>query len=596
MSLHAKFMRLIKCFYTALLISFLGMWISAPAQAQKQEQALVNLNARFAANGNEGHSYPAPLSVATGLDASLTVQDVAALPRERFVPFLPKQAQPISTEQPLWLRLQVESGSSCESGSGSTKAQSWLLEMPNAIIDRYEVYQRDASGVWQMQSAGDRVPHQQWPIPVLRPRFALNALESSAESGVQDVYIRVVHQIPATLKPVIVDSEAAAQRNASEVLWSGLLAGLMGALLLICLQMTISYRDWSYLWYSGYLLTTMLAALSYSGVAHQFLWPQATKFASDAVVYFVLAAFAFNMGFINSMFGKWLGKAYRWATAVLIAACVAYMVMTVFIENYAKTTLTFTAITVAASALILLTAISAWRKRVPYSGYWLLVYAPYVLSISLVLAESAGQINLPWLPVSTPMLSAILEAIAMMLCLNAYSREKHAQAVREQVAAQRDPLTGFLNEARFMDVASKAWLRASRTGRDISLAYVLVESKDQDLNTVQLEALMLRSVRMVRTAVRDSDGVGRIGRNMLGISMPDMQPGDDLSARLSRLVALGLMLNPQDSTAQAVKFTLAVGTWRVNAEEFKLVDKKLRALLLKDDTERPRAIRFLPTV
>lgn len=104
---------------------------------------------------------------------------------------------------------------------------------------------------------------------------------------------------------------------------------------------------------------------------------------------------------------------------------------------------------------------------------------------------------------------------------------------------------------------------------------------------------MLRSVRMVRTAMRESDGLGRIGRNMLGISMPDMKPGEDLSARLSRLVALGLMLDPQDSNAHALKFTLAVGTWRINTEDFKTVDKQLRALLLKDSEDRPRTIRFL---
>jgi hypothetical protein len=55
-------------------------------------------------------SYPAPLDVATGLDAALTVQDVAALGRDRFVPFVPKTTQPISIDKPLWLRMQVDAG------------------------------------------------------------------------------------------------------------------------------------------------------------------------------------------------------------------------------------------------------------------------------------------------------------------------------------------------------------------------------------------------------------------------------------------------------------------------------------------------------
>ncbi|TAG25390.1 MAG: hypothetical protein EAZ37_12960 [Burkholderiales bacterium] len=556
-----------------LYLCICASWI----HTQAQTPTVVRLDAK----STETPSYPAPLSVAFGLDGSLTVQDVAALPRDRFVPFAPRATQPISIDEPLWLRMQVE--------ASDTKSSNWLLEIPTVIVDRYEVYQRDTAGNWQMAASGDRVPHEQWPVPSLRPRFPLVA----SGAGVQDVYIRVVHQLPATIQPVIVDVAGATKRDVSHMLWSGMLAGLMVALLLICLQMTFSYRDRTYLWYAAYLLSTTLATWAYSGVGQQFLWPTASKFASDAVVYFVLSAFSFNLLFVSGMFGKWLGRAYRRATYALIAACVAYMVMTIFIVNYASAIMFFMAITIAVSSFILFTAVQAWRKAVPYSGYWLLVYIPYLMSIALVVAESSGQITLPGLPVNTPILAAMVEAVAMMFCLNAYSRESHAQAVREQVAAQRDPLTGFLNEQRFIDLASSAWLNASQSGRHISLAYVLVESKEHDLSTVQFEALMLRSVRMVRTAMRESDGLGRIGRNMLGICMPNMKPGEDLNARLSRLVALGLMLNPNDKNSQALKFTIAVGSWRINSEDFKLVDKQLRALLVKDSEERPRTIRFL---
>ncbi len=539
--------------------------------------ALVPLN--VSKNLASGHT--APLAVAFGLDAALTIQEVAALPSDRFVPFIPRATHAISIDNPLWLRMQT-------SASHGLKTQ-WLLEMSTVLVDRYEVYQRDASGAWQMAAAGDQVPHAQWPVRSLRPRFPLNV----SNAGVHDVYIRVVHQLPATIQPVIVDAASATQRDVSHTLLSGMLAGLMAALLLICLQMMLSYRDWTYLWYALYLLATLMSAMAYSGIGQQFLWPHASKFASDAVVYFVLSAFSFNLLFVSAMFGKWLGNAYRRVTLLLIASCVSYMMLTLYIVKYAQTILFLMAITVSICTFILFTAVQAWRKRVPYSGYWLLVYIPYLVSIALVVAQSSGQITLPWLPVNTPMYAAMVEAVAMMFCLNAYSRESHAQAVREQVAAQRDPLTGFLNESRFIDLANKAWLRAKSSGRDISLVYVLVESKEQNLSTVQLEALMLRCVRMVRTAMRELDGVGRIGRNLLGIAMPDVKPSDSLNASLSRLVALGLMLNPNENNMQPLKFTVAVASWRINSEDFYVIDKKLRALLIKDTEERPRTIRFL---
>ncbi|MFM7332554.1 MAG: 7TM diverse intracellular signaling domain-containing protein, partial [Brachymonas sp.] len=383
-------------------------WTGLGISAWAQPSAVVRLDA----SATQRQSYPPALSVAAGLSAALTVQEVALLPRERFVAFDPNVTHPISIDSPLWLRMQIDAGQAIKS--------NWQLEMPSVIVDRYEVYQRDASGNWQMAQAGDRVPHRTWPLPSLRPRFPLH----TTWPGVQDIYIRVVHQLPSTLEPVLVDAQTATERDAGTMMSTGVLVGLMLALLLICLQMVLSYRDWTYLWYAAYLLFIMLSSLAYVGVGQKFLWPTASKFSSDVMVYFVLAAFCFNLLFVNAMFGKWLGKTYRRVTYLLMAACVVYMGVNYYMDRYAPTIVYFLAITTSSCAFILFTAVQAWRKGVPYSGYWLLVYIPYLISIVLVLAQAVGRLNLPWLPVDTPMLTAMVEAVAMMFCLNAYSRER----------------------------------------------------------------------------------------------------------------------------------------------------------------------------
>ncbi len=555
-----------------LVASLCASWATAYAQT-----AAVQLDAP----AKPRLTYPAPLDMASGLAATLTVQEVAALPRDRFSPFDLKATHFISNDQPLWLRLQVR--------PGNATAANWQLSIPTVVVDRYEVYQRDASGMWQMAVAGDRVAHTLWPENSLRPRFPLLV----SGGGEQDVFIRVVHLLPAKISPSIVNIEAATQGDQTQMLLMGVLVGLFVTLLLICLQMAIAYRDQTYLWYAGYLFCTMLTAVAYSGLGQLVVWPQATKFASDALVYFVLASFAFNLQFVSAMFGRHFGKSHRWMTKGLISACSVYALHASLNAEYANTITILMLILGISCTFIVGTAALAWRRKVAYSGYWLLIYAPFLLSIMLSSVENAGQISLPWLPAHLPLMTIMVEAIAMMLCLNAFSRETHAQAVREQAAAQRDPLTGFLNESRFIALAARAWQHASRSGRDVSLAYVLVEPKGKDLNVVQAEAMMLRSVRMVRIAMSESDGVGRIGKNTLGIAMPNVPPGDALTARLSRLVALGLMLDPHDSAAQALKFTLAVSSWRVNPQEFNSIDKQLRSLLQKDSEERPRTIRFL---
>jgi GGDEF domain-containing protein len=522
-----------------------------------------------------------PLEQATGLNASHTIQDVVALPGERFKPVDAKATYFISAEKPLWLRLKID--------AAQANPSPWHLEFATVVVDRYEVYQKDANGAWQMTVAGDHVPHVQWPVNSLHPRFPLH----TSGQGVRDVYIRIVHLMPSQILARVVQAEEATQRDKLHFLLLGIVVGLFSVLTLVCLQMTISYRDPTYFWYAGYLLFTMLTAVAYSGMGQYLLWPHANKFASDILVLMQLTAFAFNMQFVHAMFGQRISKHHAWITRLLIAACFAYISYLALGAEYANTAWLMIAIVLTCCIFVVGTAVLAWRKKIPYSSYWLLIYAPYLFSIALTTLQNAGQINLPWVPLSLPLITIMLEAMAMMFCLNAFSRENHAQAVREQAAMQRDPLTGFLNESRFLDLASRAWLRASKLGRDITLAYVQVEPKDEGLNTVQAEAMLLRSVRMVRIAMRESDGLGRIGRNVLAIAMPDVRPGDDLNGKLSRLVALGLMLDPHDSNAHALKFTIAVATWRINTEDFKSVDKQLRALLVKDSEERPRTIRFL---
>jgi two-component system, sensor histidine kinase LadS len=552
-------------------------WSDARAQINgNAPTAVVRLDTSSAVK-----SYAAPLDVATGLDAALTVQDVAALPRERFVPFVPKTTHPISINKPLWLRMQVDTGQAATS--------TWLLEMPTVIVDRYEVYQRDAGGMWRMTTAGDRVAHTQWPMTSLRPRFPMQ----TASGGMQDIYIRVIHQLPATIQPMMVESSAAAAQDGVHTLWVGIVAGLIAALCMVCLQMALVFRDKTYAWYAGYLLASMLAALAYAGVGHKFLWPAASSFSSDAVVCFIMAAYAFNLLFVSEMFGKWCGIFFRLATMILVICCAAWIIHSLLTENYATSAVVFVLIAVLASSLILFTAIRAWHQEAPYSGYWLLVYLPFLISVCLAVAHNSGQLSLPSLPAHVPLLAFMAEALAMLFCLNAYSRQRHAQATREQVAAERDPLTGFLKEADFLGIASKAWLLASERRSDMTLAYVLVESKDHSINAMQFEALMLRSVRLVRIAMRETDSMGRIGRNMLGIAMPGMKPGENLNARLSRLIALGLMLDPADGTAYALKFTIAVGSRRVHSMSFHEINLQLRALLMNDSEKQARAIRFL---
>lgn len=526
--------------------------------------------------------YPAPLRVLADTGAQTSIDQAAAWGAERSETLVPTRLYAVSRDRPLWLKLRV-------SAPQPVTSSEWLLEFPTVIVDRYEVFQRDAQGKWQMSAAGDRVAHRQWPMDSLRPRFPLYA----HAAGEHDVFIRVVHQLPVNLQPVIVRASHATGRDSAQMLWTGLLLGVVVTLVLTCAQMTVAYRDWTYGWYAGYLVFTLLAALCYTGIAQRSLWPDATKFASDAIVYAVLAALAFNLAFSRSMFGGMQSRALRTTSRVLVALCVGYALLTLFNERYDRHILAFHFLSLSVFSFTIFAAVRAWRRGVIFGGYWLLIYMPYLCSIALTLAYSAGLISLPWLPNQTPVAAAIAEAVAMMLCINAYGRLRHAQSVREQVAASYDPLTGYLKPAAFRDKAARLWSSAANSGPDMAVVYVAVDPAEaESANPPDIELLMARSVRLVRTIARDFDVVGRLSRNRIGIVMIGIPPVEALSGRLARLIALGLMSDAHDPSAVAVRFRLGVGLRRSFFGDFNALDNALQDLLSKDDGVR-RAIRFL---
>ncbi len=564
--------RLFRCLVCWVVCLAAGLALSAHAQALPP----VQLEAFKADAASEG--VPAPLRIVQGLDASASVAQVAQLPDTRFEAFSPKVNYTFTYEQPIWLHLRVASAAASDG--------QWQLEFPAILIDRYEVFQKDAAGQWRMSTAGDAVPHRDWALPSMRPRFPLLL----PQAGLHDVYIRIAFRLPANLQPVILSREQGVERDSQLMLWSGAIAGLLLAIALTCLHMSHAFRDPVYFWYACYLLASMVTVLTYTGVAHRVLWPGSSHFSEQAISFFVVSVLTCNVLFCRAMFGGLQGRWYHRLTAVLVAVCVLYAALRLLLEDYSRIIPFYNTVVAACFLFIIYSAANALRKGFVFGGYWLLIYTPYLLLCGLAIFKSTGALTLAWLPASTPLAALVLEAVAMLIFINIYSRTKHSQAVREQAASEHDALTGFLNAEHFHRFASKAWARAGQLGNHATLVYVRVEPKDASAQSMlEQEAMMLRSVRMVRTAMREFDVVGRLGRNLLAICVVDRPSNEALAARLSRLVALGLM---HDEPMHGVQFTIAAAEHARFFDDYPRVEPALLQLLAVPADAKRKPIRY----
>jgi GGDEF domain-containing protein len=580
----------------ALLAFWLALLLSDPAGAQHHGLRAVPAGSEFAAlirvDAPAGVAYDAPAQVWRAPDSRLGIESVAVLPDQAWATLEPTEAQLISHHRPIWLRLRV----AAKTPISEREAQAgWLLQFPSVVIDRYTVYRRDAQGLWRAQSAGDRVAHLAWPQSSLSPQFALPISAEEVAAGQASLFVRVEHTVPVQVRPRMVWATQALIHDQTQYVVAGLLAGVMLLLLVICAQMSWQFKDRVYAWYGVYLLFSLLSALYYTGVAQSALWPGATKFSSDAAGVGVLGSFGAFVMFAHSMFGRVHGRWHSWVSCGLAGLCFFGVLVLLASERVEPKFWRFMLFTALVFGFVFASVAKAWRKGLKWAGYWLGVYVPYWLAISITVAQSVGLWRFFELPPRTPLWASVIEAVAMLWCIQAYSRDKHAQIVREQAADERDPLTGCLNRKEFEREAQRIFEISRRSQAPAALFICSVAPQHPDRGLIQMEAMMLKSVRLLRSVAREFDVVGRTEETVLAVMMPGVPNDEVFRARLSRLVALGLMVDAHDRNAPDIRFSVAAGNAQGFFGDFAQMYEELNRLLEEIQHEpQGKRIQLLP--
>ncbi len=529
---------------------------------------------------------PLPLTVLSGMPDAAGIDEVARVPLSQFKPLEPGRIYPVAAGQPLWLGLRV-----LATGADD---RSWVLAFVPSFLNRVELFYPDTQNRWQVQRAGDNLTHNEWTQPVLYPQFALPALPP----GEHNLYIRLAHDVPQKIAPRFGTAREMQIDANGRFLIAGMLLGMMGLMVLISLMLAWSYRDHAYAWYALFVLLASLAGSTYLGSAQYLFWPQSRWWASIAIMPLVNAAIIAQLVFCVAMF---LRQAHhrrqrRWALTVVGLACVLTAVHLASFEAVTRLSL-FALAAGPCMVMIFWVVLSAWRNGAREAVYWLVAYVPLALTLMAALLEHLGLVDVA-LPYVMPVLSLAFEAPVLLLALHLHAKDRHAQRERESAIATIDPLTGFLTAQAFQQRLQSAWGRAQVTGQDICVAYIDVphtpDVKDPE-SALRLERKLLRSVRLLRTITRETDVVARLRGTTLAVVMPGIPMGEELGNRLSRLVALGMMVDKYDQHAQELRFRIAVGTRFEFGEDLARLDTALREELAKEAGWTRRPIHYVQT-
>lgn len=165
----------------------------------------------------------------------------------------------------------------------------------------------------------------------------------------------------------------------------------------------------------------------------------------------------------------------------------------------------------------------------------------------------------------------------------------HRRQLEEELRrlASIDPLTGVANRRRFLEAAQQEQVRAKRFGHPLSLLYV-----DADrLRRVNMscghetgDRMLAALARRLKAALRDFDGIGRVGGDKFAVLLPET-PMEEALAVAERL-RLAAQAEPilAESRQGVLSLTVSVG-----ATEFQAGDAGLDEALLRTDMALAKA-------
>ena len=174
-----------------------------------------------------------------------------------------------------WLRVRIR--------NPGTNEANLLFEVGYAVLDYLDVYVVDNGQILQTYNLGDKLPHYSRPVD---HRFFAVPLTWQPQQSL-DIYVRVQSgssiQAPLTLWSY----ERFYSADTASTIVQGIYYGGMLVIAIYNLLIYLVLRSRSYLYYVGFVISMPMFLAAMSGQSFRYLWPDATRWNDQAIVFFL---------------------------------------------------------------------------------------------------------------------------------------------------------------------------------------------------------------------------------------------------------------------------------------------------------------------
>ena len=309
------------------------------------------------------------------------------------------------TSDTLWLKSRLE--------NPFNRVQQYYLELAFPIMDQVDVYIQDSFGRVSLRRNGDYLPagrrdvkHRNFVV-----HFNLRAREKVI------VYLKIKSDTSLNIRPLLWTPEMFTENSNLEMYALGIFYGVLGSMALYNIFLFLSIKDISYLYYSLYILGSIITQLIFNGIAHVHLWPEYYGWNGVSLPLSIgisnLCALFFASSFLNifrDMPG--IGRIFKvWACFSLMLILAAFLAPMSFALKFANFVIFTTVL------LMSVAAIYSIRRGYQPAKYFLIAWTLLLVGILFTFFRSLGYLPSNIITLYTFQIGSLLEVFLLSIAL-----------------------------------------------------------------------------------------------------------------------------------------------------------------------------------
>jgi two-component system, sensor histidine kinase LadS len=487
---------------------------------------------------------------------------------------------PLTTDKALWFRFTIPP---------APDAERWYLEIPYPSVDGATLYTPDSAGQWQAQSAGDRLPVAQWPVPHRHP--LLPVAVSAEEPRKYLLRIDNPHSFSAPLSFVSESYLSRHEQRTSLIL--GIYFGLAGLAVTLGVLSAISLRDSAYALYALSVALMGLSQAAMTGIGGLHLWPHWPWWNDVSSMVLPVLAVGSLLWFFSAVVSMpERSRILHRLLTVLALLSLAVVAGIVLIEPSHRFKLMVPYI-VMASIFGPAGIVWAARRGDRYALWLLAGTLPVIIGAAFPLARLSGLIPVSFWTMYGMQLGIAIELPVLLMILMVRSQQRREHNRRIHGLDRIDPATGLINGRVFDERLARMAARSRRLkyrSAVLLIDIVNIEQIRRDFGPRSAEELPLRVAGRLLAAAREIDGVARLAPLRFGMLVEGPLTTEEAASAGPRVVARCLMPFENKPVGWVAQVRVAQTLVPTERDQQEHVVGRLSAVLANVTADNKRAV------